>query len=166
MYGEGIGSMEPPWWLNWLADLASISGLSFVVIFPGGTSVFSWLLGYLPPTPRPRGHLQTNRNRSGNPPRVSLFDEAYGSAYRAIVGTQSIAEQFWFIVAVIVGLVICCAIYLYVSQDSQVLPIFPVLLSFAFYGIAVLALITALLIIRLHLKIRYENSLLAQQHGY
>ena len=37
-----------------------------------------------------------------------------------------------------VGLVICCAIYLYVSQDSQVLPIFPVLLSFAFYGIAVL----------------------------
>jgi hypothetical protein len=159
--GKDQDALEPPWWLNWLADLASVSGLSFAAIVPVGTTIISWILGYLPPTPRPKVHLQTKRSiRSGNPPRVSLIDEAYGLAYRAIIGAhKSKAEQFWFVVAIIVGLVICCVIYLYVSRHHQALPIFPVLLSFSFYGIAVLALITALLIIRLHLKIRYENAL-------
>ena len=86
---------------------------------------------------------------------------------RAIVGAhKSIADQFWLIVAETVGLVICCVLYL--SQDSQALagPILPVLHSLSFYAIAVLALMTVLLIIRLHLRVRYENALLAQQHGY
>jgi len=96
-----------------------------------------------------------------------LIDEVYGSAYRAIVGAhKSIADQFWIIVAEIVGLVICCVLYL--SQDSQTpasLPILTPLRSFLFYAIAGLALLTALLIFRLHLRIRYENALLAQEYG-
>src|SRR5215467_13885767 len=144
--------MEPPWWLNWWADLASVTGLSFVVIYPGVTSAFGWILGYLPPTPPvPRVHLQTNPIRPGNPPRVSLIHEAYGYAYRGIVGAnRSIGEQFWLIVPVIVVLVICCVLYL--SRDWQAvagLPIFPVLQSVFFFLMAVLGLITVLLIIRL-----------------
>ena len=160
--------MEPPWWLNWLADLASVTGLSFVVIYPGVTSAFGWILGYLPPTPPvPRVHLQTNPIRPGNPPRVSLFHEAYGDAYRGVVGAHKpIGEQFWVIAFLIGGIVISCVLY-YLSQDPQAdLPIFPVLQSVWFFLMAVLGLITVLLIIRLHLRIRYENALLAQEHGY
>ena len=119
--------MEPPWWLNWLADLASISGLSFAAIVPVGSMIVGWILGYLPPAPSPRVHLQTERPiRSGNPPRVSLVNEVYGSAYRAIVGAhKSIADQFWLIVAETVALVIGCVLYL--SQASQELPVVPVI---------------------------------------
>ena len=51
--------MEPPWWLNWLADLASISGLSFAAIVPVVSIIVGWIMGYLPPAPSPRVHLQT-----------------------------------------------------------------------------------------------------------
>jgi nicotinamide riboside transporter PnuC len=82
-----------------------------------------------------------------------------------IVGVNKpIADQFWFIVIIVVLLVISGGI-LYLSQASQAeLPWNPFLRSCVFFMMAMAALLMVLLILRLHLRIRYENILLAQKH--
>jgi hypothetical protein len=98
----------------------------------------------------------------------SVYRDFKRGAYRAIVSAhEPIAKQFPLIVFEISVLVIC-SVGLYLSYDysrALAFPILSVLRSLTFYLLGGLALHTVLLIIRLHLRIRYENALLAQKHG-
>lgn len=157
--------MEPPWWLNWLADLASISGIGFTAIVPVIASVIGWLLGYLPPTPRPKPRSHPASRAHTGRPHVSLKDEAFGSAYRALVGAhKTVAQLFWQTVGGLVFLVIACGIYVSMGPPGDKL--LRAIMTLDFYGICILTAVIVVSMIRLHLRIRYENELRASEHEY
>jgi len=158
---------DPPAWLNWLAIITGISGVTI-------SAIIGWIVGGIPPE-EPRSYRQSpskGRNegpvrRQSPPPQVSWLDEVKWALFKLIVRPDlPISTHLAWALGGSIPLFFTGYLYFFQHSDTVPdLPIFPVLWKVVLFFSVLFGLLVVFSVARLRWRMRYESWRRSQEYN-